>query len=71
MENRVLMARFQERGSVQWPAALDCACGCEFTEGEVVLLYPNPEHEDVRLRDVVCLTCHFWFVHTVRMEMGL
>lgn len=64
MRNRVLMAKFDRECMI---AHEDPRCGCDqpFDEGETILLYPNPEFEDYSIREAVCLTCHFWFVHEV------
>lgn len=36
-----------------------CECGHCPIEGEPIMGYPN-KHGD---HDIVCLTCHFWYVH--------
>lgn len=68
MRNRVLMARF-DRKMMLTSDKPSCGCGQPFDEGETILLYPIPESDDIRIRDMVCMTCHFWFVHEVMESM--
>jgi hypothetical protein len=69
MRDRVVMARYD-------PSAMlvsddpGCTCGCEFEFGEVIALYPVPEADNWRVREMVCMTCHFWFTHDVMELMG-
>lgn len=67
MLNRALMAKFNPEWAVDPSQPSTCACGEPVVEGETVLLYPIPELGE-GIRDVVCLTCHFWFTHDVLSE---
>lgn len=69
MENRVLMAKFDPKWVII-PGTGHCACGSEFHDREVIALYPNPDYDEDGIRDIVCMTCHFWFVHDVLEELG-
>lgn len=69
MHNRVLMARFSPAAKLIPEADDICPCGNSLLDGETVFLYPNPDYEDIRLRDAVCMTCHFWFIHEVQTEL--
>lgn len=64
MHNRTLMAKF-DRESMVAHEDPECGCGEPFKEGETIMLYPFPEYNDSSIREAVCLTCHFWFVHDV------
>lgn len=67
MRERVLMAKFREQDGPCY-----CTCGQYLRDGEVISLYPIPEESDdeVSVREIVCMTCHFWFTHNVLEEMG-
>lgn len=69
-DNRVYMARFKPEMVIGDDPDPQCNCGWVIPEGETVALYPVPEYDDENLRDIVCLTCHFWFVHDVQSELG-
>jgi hypothetical protein len=69
MENRVLMAKFTDAMKMRPHESAYCSCGTALQHGETVMLYPIPEFDGGYLRDVVCLTCHFWFVHEVQSEL--
>lgn len=67
MEDRVLMAKFNPKWVIDPMEAPMCACGQSLLKDEVVALYPI-YGMDEGLRDIVCMTCHFWFVHDVMSE---
>lgn len=73
MRNRVLMARFTSDCTVE-PGPHYCECGSLLREKETVALYPVPDEFlnqlGVESREVVCMTCHFWFTHNVLEELG-
>lgn len=63
--NRIVMAKYRE--SQVGPGPHYCDCQEEFVENETVALYPQidpiMEAFGVEVREVVCMTCHFWNVH--------
>lgn len=72
ISNKVLLGKYRQ--DTTGPGPHYCDCGSMLRENETVALYPQPDEVlnnlGVDLREVVCLTCHFWFCHQVMSELG-
>jgi hypothetical protein len=66
------MAKYRQEQA--GPGPHFCDCGALLRENETVATYPIPDEvlneQGIDLREVVCMTCHFWFTHNVLEEMG-
>lgn len=61
LNNRVLMAKFDPAWAISTNAPY-CDCGEPMYKGDLVAMYPI-HGQDLQIREICCLTCHFWVVH--------